>query len=378
MSSTKTTTPALPELRVDIKENKGSYFSEFLGLMKYLEDQYTGHYKIVWTQHQPHLIFLHQNLDTYTMRRMFDRKISKRGNAKALIASFTAEAILPVPGIDHSFSFYPTAGTNTWFPETLYLLPEEFVAMLNQKPTQQMLANKQTPKSNFCAFIYSNEKLTRWPHIQARLDLCAELMQYKKVLCPGKSMNNVQPPDDMLSGTHARGDFIKGLVRYLAECKFFIAFENTTSSRAIPTHVRYITVRIMTAFIAGSIPIYSGYREIAELFNPAAFINAHDFSSHQELVEYVKEVDNSPELTAAYQNAPPILPDSPLHNLHPDKMKPLFLSLAERALERSSKPIILQPNLILRKMDTVLKNNPINFAHLSYEYATQKIKNLKK
>ena len=378
MSSTKTTTPALPELRVDIKKNKGSYFSEFLGLMKYLEDQYTGHYKIVWTQHQPHLIFLHQNLDTDTMRRRFDSKISKRGNAKALIASFTAEAILPVPGIDHSFSFYPTAGTNTWFPETLYLLPEEFVAMLNQKPTQQMLANKQTPKSNFCAFIYSNEKLTRWPHIQARLDLCAELMRYKKVLCPGKSMNNVQPPDDMLSGTYARGDFIKGLVRYLAECKFFIAFENTTSSRAIPTHVRYITVRIMTAFIAGSIPIYSGYREIAELFNPAAFINAHDFSSHQELVEYVKEVDNSPELTAAYQNAPPILPDSPLHNLHPDKMKPLFLSLAERALERSSKPIILQPNLILRKMDTVLKNNLINFAHLSYEYATQKIKNLKK
>ena len=372
MNPHNTTTPTLPELRIDLEHNKGSFLSESLGLIKYLEAQYAGHYKIIWTQHNPHLIFLHQDLRSVEMDRAFDRKINKHGNAKVLIVSFTGEPAFPLLRADHSFSFYPTAGTNTWFPETQYLVSEEFVAMLNQKPTQQMLANKRIPKSNFCAFIYSNEG-KGWPHIQARLDLCAELMQYKKVLCPGRSMNNVQPPDYMLPGAYFYGDFIKGLVRYLAECKFFIAFENTASSRSIPTDIRYITVRIMTAFIAGSIPIYSGYREVAELFNPAAFINAQDFSSHQELVEYVKEVDNSPELTAAYQNAPPILPDSPLHNLHPDKMRPLFLSLAERALKRSSKPFILQPNLILRKMGTVPKSNPIGFVRVSYRYIFLKI-----
>ena len=139
---------------------------------------------------------------------------------------------------------------------------------------------------------------------------------------------------------------LKALIRYLSECKFFICFENTLSSRHKSGEIKFLTQKILSAFVAGSIPIYSGYREIAELFNPAAFINAHDFSSHQELIEYIKEVDNSPELTAAYQNAPPILPDSPLHNLHPDKMRPLFLSIAERALERAAKPSILQPSFL--------------------------------
>ena len=160
-------------------------------------------------------------------------------------------------------------------------------------------------------------------------------------------MNNVQTPDYM-SLHNATEDFSVGLIRYLAECKFFICFENLLSSKQEPNGLRFVTQKILSAFIAGSIPIYSGYREIAELFNPEAFINADDFSTHQELIEYIKEVDNSPELTAAYQNARPILPGSPLHNLHPDKMRPIFLSLAERALERATKPPIFQPYYLRR------------------------------
>ena len=103
-------------------------------------------------------------------------------------------------------------------------------------------------------------------------------------------MNNVQAPDYMqISGIKQEGDFTTGLIRYLSECRFFICFENTISSRQEPNGMKYVTQKILSAFIAGSIPIYSGYREIAELFNPAAFINAHDFSSHQELIEYIKK-----------------------------------------------------------------------------------------
>ena len=371
-------TPALPELRVELEYNEHLMQAEALGFRKNLEGLYAGHYKIVWTTHKPHLIFLHQHINISEMLQKFNYKINKRGNSRALLVSWTAEPILPLPMADHSLSFYPDTTTNTWYPETVYLVYDEFVAMLNGKPTQQMLANKRTPKSNFCAFINSNSRTGMYPHVQARLDLCTELMEYKKVLCPGKSMNNVQPPDYLISDTYLRGDFIKGLVRYLAECKFYIAFENSVSSKLKPNSINYITVKIMTAFIAGSIPIYYGYREVAELFNPAAFINANNFSSQQELVEYIKEVDNSPELTAAYQNAPPILPDSPLHNFRVDKMRPLFLSFAERALKQSSKPFILQPNLILRKMGTVPKSNPIGFVRVSYRYTAQKIKNLKK
>ena len=181
-------------------------------------------------------------------------------------------------------------------------------------------------------------------------------------------MNNVPKPDYM-----REGEYTQGLIRFLSECKFSICFENTLSSRQDPNGMKYVTTKILAAFIAGSIPIYSGYREIAELFNPAAFINAHDFASHQELIEYIKEVDNSPELTAAYQNAPPILPDSPLHNLHPDKMRPLFLSLAERALKQSSKPFILQPHLILRQIEVAPPKSLIGLTRRSVKLLGRKI-----
>ena len=325
-------------------------------LLGFIERIYDGHYRVVWTTERPHLILIQSGIEIRRFR--FNPNARKPGNQKSFIIHWTIEPGLPPPGIvDHSISYYSDTAANTWFPEMLYQLDEDFVALLNGQPTQRFLTNRKKPKPNFCAFVYSQSfESLNWvrrkygtrsslSHIKARNDFCAELMKYKKVLCPGKVMNNVPTPDYMLEG-----EFTQGLIRFLSECKFSICFENTLSSRQDPNGMKYVTPKILAAFIAGSIPIYSGYREIAEFFNPAAFINAHNFASHQELIEYIKEVDNSPELTAAYQNAPPILPDSPLHNLHPDKMRPLFLSLAERALKQSSKPLILQPHLILRQI----------------------------
>ena len=378
MNSHKTASPALTELRVDMEHNRNCHITEFLHFRNYVENLYAGHYKITQTQHKPHLIFAQMHNNLYEIRQRFTRKINEPGNSKAVLVSWTTEPIQPHDLEDHSISYHTNSDINTWLPHTVYMLQKEFNAMLAGKQTQRMLTNKQTPKPNFCAFIYTKEKTDVFPHIQNRMDFCAELTKYKKVLCPGRSMNNVQPPDYLLTDLYGGEDFTQGLVRYLSECKFYIAFDNSVSSKSDPGNLRYFSEKIMIAFTAGAIPIYSGYKDIAEFFNPAAFINSHDFSSHQELVEYVKQVDNSPELTAAYQNAPPILPDSPLHKLHPDKIRPLFLSFAERALKQSSKPFILQPKLVLRKMGTVPKSNPIGFARVSYRYTAQKIKEFKK
>ena len=116
------------------------------------------------------------------------------------------------------------------------------------------------------------------------------------------------------------------LIRYLSECK-------TVLRTYIMTEAQCNATSLLAAFIAFH-PNLFRYRRTLQ---PRPFI-ADNFSSRQELIEYIKQVDNSPELTAAYQNAPPILPNSPLHNLHPDKIKPVFLSLAERALEQAQRP----------------------------------------
>ena len=344
MNPHKTTTPTLPELRVYALPE---YINvEFRTMCDYIERMYEGHYKVIWTETKPHLKFA---LTRHPVPFPIAKKLKYQ---RSFLIFWTAEPThhhTKFP--DHTFSFYPDTDTNTWFPDMLNILYEDFVAFLNNKPTQRILTYRQTPKTTFCAFI--QRYLAEYPQIKLRNDFCAELMKYKKVSCPGSVMNNVLTPEYMQD--HAT-DYSYGLVRYLSECKFFICFENRLSSRKGPDSKIFVTQKIMSAFIAGSIPIYSGYREIAELFNPAAFINAHDFSSHQELIEYIKEVDNSPELTAAYQNAPPILPDSPLHNLHPDKMRPLFLSLAERALERAAGPPIFQSSFLRHSYYTTLFN----------------------
>ena len=354
MNPHKTTTPALPELRVYVQFREANHKFRLVAyrLLDYIERMYEGHYKVVWTTERPHLILIQMGVGLF--KEKFVKQALRLETQRSLIIFWTLEPSIPSYKIaDHYISYYYNTPTNIWLPEMLYQLDEDFVALLDGKPTQRFLTNrKKTPRPNFCAFVYqtsfsAQDDVRRDFHtdsvltnIKARNDFCAELTKYKKVLCPSLVMKNVKMPSYM-----REGEFTTGLIRYLSECKFFICFENTPSSRQDPNGMRYVTSKILAGFIAGSIPIYSGYREIAELFNPAAFINAHDFASHQELIEYIKEVDNSPELTAAYQNAPPILPDSPLHNLHPNKMRPHFLSLAERAFERArdTKPPIFQP-----------------------------------
>ena len=368
MSLNKTASPALPELRVNAQfredANRGFKLAMYR-LHDYIERIYEGYYKVVWTTERPHLILIQMGVGLF--KEKFVKQALRPETQRSLIIFWTLEPSIPSDKIaDHYISYYYNTPTNIWFPEMLYQLDEDFVALLDGKPTQRFLTNrKKTPRPNFCAFVHNTsfsaqDDVRRDFHtdsvltnIKARNDFCAELTKYKKVLCPSRVMNNVKMPSYM-----REGEFTTGLIRYLSECKFFICFENTPSSRQDPNGMRYVTPKILAGFIAGSIPIYSGYREIAELFNPAAFINAHDFSSHQELIEYIKEVDNSPELTAAYQTAPPILPDSPLHNLHPDKMRPHFLSLAERAFERArdTKPPIFQPWYLRRSYYTTRFN----------------------
>ena len=374
MNSNTTATSTLPELRVNvdfIKNHKPTFKLSTSRLLGVIERMYDGHYRVVWTTESPHLILIQSGIGI--RKDKFVLNARKPGNQKSFIILWTLEPGLPPSDIaDHSISYYSDTATNTWFPEMLYQLDEDFVALLNGQPTQRFLTNRKNPRPNFCAFVhYQSPKShndvkkafgtrSSLSHIKARNDFCAELMKYKKVLCPSKVMNNVPTPDYM-----REGEFTTGLIRFLSECKFFICFENTLSSRQDPSGMKYVTPKILAAFIAGSIPIYSGYREIAELFNPAAFINANDFSSHQELIEYIKEVDNSPELTAAYQNAPPILPDSPLHNLHPDKMRSLFLSLAERALERAANSSTWQLYYLRRSYYATRFNIDLKIAELN-------------
>lgn len=71
--------------------------------------------------------------------------------------------------------------------------------------------------------------------------------------------------------------------------KFTMAFEHVSYSG-------YITEKIIEAFAAQTIPIYWGDPNVVDVFNSKSFINVHDFSNTEDLVEMIKRIDSDDEL----------------------------------------------------------------------------------
>tara|TARA_B100001093_G_scaffold318197_1_gene303537 strand:- start:455 stop:1396 length:942 start_codon:yes stop_codon:yes gene_type:complete len=141
------------------------------------------------------------------------------------------------------------------------------------------LTNKSTDK--FCCFIYSSHKA----HRNA---FCRTLSNYKNVDCAGRCLNNIGRL--LGGGPEDKTNFQKPY-------KFSIAFENCTQTG-------YTTEKMLDAYKSNCIPIYYGSETIADDFNPETFINAHEFKSQNELIDYIKEVDNNKELYQTFLNKP--------------------------------------------------------------------------
>ena len=80
--------------------------------------------------------------------------------------------------------------------------------------------------------------------------------------------------------------------------QFVIASENAI----VPG---YITEKIFNAFLAGAIPIYYGTNHIEKYFNKDSFINANNFSSRKELIQYILRVADDKNLLTKYLSTPP-------------------------------------------------------------------------
>ena len=174
------------------------------------------------------------------------------------------------------------------------LHPGSVLAMLLLRPELAVQYGvhgaREAPKTRFCHFLYTN------PHGTERVAFARRLLREHPVDCLGPVLNNAPKiPRTSFADT----------VRMLSPYKFGIAFEN---------HMRpgYTSEKIMQCFLAGNVPVYWGNPEVAQLFNPAAFINCHDFANLEEAAKHVAATHSNPEMYARYRSAPPILPDSPL------------------------------------------------------------------
>ncbi len=147
-------------------------------------------------------------------------------------------------------------------------------------PYDNLINRNKNSEEIFCNFIYNNNS-------GPRVDFLNKLSRYLSVTSLGSLCNNA----------YRLGGDEKQKIDFQSKCKFSIAFENTYYNG-------YVTEKILHPFAAGSIPIYWGSNVVKKDFNSKSFIYANDFGTLDDLVSYVKSVNENRELYESYLKEP--------------------------------------------------------------------------
>lgn len=165
-----------------------------------------------------------------------------------------------------------------------YLLYEKDYAGMKDK--HMRVGEVQGNKDGFCSFVCSNSLGS-----PVRGDFFDRLNSYRKVSSGGRFRNNTGGP-------------VADKTAFLARHKFDIAFENCS-------HPGYSTEKIVQAFAACTVPIYWGDPDIADTFNPEAFINCNDYPDLDAVIDRVKEIDSDTAKYSAMLAAPALIAPEP-------------------------------------------------------------------
>ena len=162
-----------------------------------------------------------------------------------------------------------------WFDQNDYVEPDFLL------PLEELDNNvyKNTPKTKFCAHIFNNT------YQNPRLEIHKKLSEYKNVDGHGEPFGNSFYPWE------------KRKLEIYKDYKFAICFENSIREG-------YHTEKLFHAKIAGTLPIYWGHSSVSNDFNSKGFINLNDYESVDELVEYVKKIDQDDDLYNSYIQEP--------------------------------------------------------------------------
>ena len=162
-----------------------------------------------------------------------------------------------------------------WFNKGGYVNPKYLL------PLESLHSNDfiNGPHDRFCATIFSNP-------VPMRVDFLNKLRIYKPVDGWGKPFGNWSDGED-----HK--------YNILSNYKFSICFENSISPKG-----GYYTEKLFHAKTAGTIPIYWSDKKCSEDFNPDGFLNLHNYTSMDALVDKVIEIDNNDKLYQSYVSEP--------------------------------------------------------------------------
>lgn len=161
-------------------------------------------------------------------------------------------------------------------------------AQFDQLTQSVALSDEAAINRKFCNFIYSNANAD-----PVRDRFFKQLCKYKQVDSLGPHLTNCSEP----IGARYACDWRESKVLTQQGYKFTIAFENALGNG-------YTTEKLLHALISNTVPIYWGNPRVADDFNPAAFVNVHDFDSLEKVMDAVRQLDVDRDAYLAMLNAP--------------------------------------------------------------------------
>jgi len=170
-------------------------------------------------------------------------------------------------------------------------------------------------KTRFCALLSSYADRT----VARRIRFFEALNRRRKVDSAGRAVNNCGFVG--IPGHEAKLEFYRPY-------RFIISFENKE-------RLGWTTEKMYDPLAVHAIPIFWGDHQASRYFNPDCFINAHDFASEKELVDYVLHVDETPELYQKYLRATPFHENRPPEEFSRDRILKFF----EQIFTMPRKPI---------------------------------------
>lgn len=187
---------------------------------------------------------------------------------------FSGENVVPdFNTVDYAMSSYPIQfqDRHLHYPYCF----DDFNTHCSELLKKDRLYTKEilTQKVYFANFIASHDSENN-----IRGDFFRCLSNYKRIESPGTFLNNTSNDYKVDFHDNSKIDFQR-------KCKFTICFESTC-------HEGFITEKITDAFYADTIPIYYGSSDVKNIFNPEAFINCRDYSSFDEVIKKIIEIDH--------------------------------------------------------------------------------------
>lgn len=246
-----------------------------------LDDISNLEYEFVWDEINPQYIVATEFIYTDPIMRKKFETYCKDDVVTIFIAG---ESVMPDLNLfDYGFTFDDLGGSDRLCTYPLRKFYDNYMGRQKNEmeDSLNLVKSELDSKTGFCNFIYSNSRG------HSNRDKIFHLLEtYKRVDSLGAYLNNTGFSDSHITCIEDR---VRMSVAIKSRYKFTVAFENATQRG-------YTSEKIFTSLEAHSIPIYWGNPDIGKIVNEDAIINCHRYSSFEEVLERVKEIDENDDL----------------------------------------------------------------------------------